>query len=244
MYFFFLVGEGNNIFECLLFIIAYAFIFGCTGSLLLCSGFLQLQWVGATLHCSVQASHCSGFSCCGAQILGTWASVFAAQGLNRCSAWALIAHAMCSLPGPGTEPMSPALSDGVLSTVSPGKLRTYYCELKFCSALHIQSFHVPHSNSIKCVLDMSFIDKIIETYRSSLTFPRSQSSGIAIRGLELKFAWSQSLCPTYPMTCHLMGSRRVFINKRPWHFLWSKDTGDVHVVTCPRVMLKFSMFKA
>ena len=144
------------------------------------------EWGYSSLQCASLSFR--GFSCCGAQILGTWASVFVAQGLNRCSAWALVAHAMCSLPGPGTEPMSPALSDGVLSTVSPGKLRTYYCELKFCSALHIQSFHVPHSNSIKCVLDMSFTDKIIETYRSSLTFPRSQSSGIAIRGLEPKFA--------------------------------------------------------
>ena len=193
--------------------------------------------MGATLHCRVQASHCSGFSHCGAETLGSWASVFAAQGLNMCSAWALVAHGMCSLPGPGIEPMSPALSGGFLSTVPPGKLRTYYCEAKFCSAIHIQSFHVPHSNSIKYVLYMSFIDKIIETCRSSLTFPRSQSSGIANRGLESKFAWSQSLCPIHPMTHHLMGSRRVFINKRPWNFLRSKDIGDV----CTRVMLKFSM---
>ena len=32
--------------------------------------FLQLQHVGATLHCSVRASHCGGFSCCGAWALG------------------------------------------------------------------------------------------------------------------------------------------------------------------------------
>ena len=31
-----------------------------------------------------QASHCSGFSCCGAQALGTWASVIAAHGLCSC----------------------------------------------------------------------------------------------------------------------------------------------------------------
>ena len=39
--------------------------FGCGGSLLLWVGFLQWQWVGATLHCGAWASHCDGFSCCG-----------------------------------------------------------------------------------------------------------------------------------------------------------------------------------
>ena len=34
----------------------------------------------AALHCGVQASHCGGFSCCRAQALGTWASVFVARG--------------------------------------------------------------------------------------------------------------------------------------------------------------------
>jgi len=37
-----------------------------------------------TLSCGAQASHCGGFSCCGAQALGTWASVDAAQGLISC----------------------------------------------------------------------------------------------------------------------------------------------------------------
>ena len=40
---------------------------------------------GATLRCSVQASHCGGFSCCGAQALGMRASVVVAHRLS-CSA--------------------------------------------------------------------------------------------------------------------------------------------------------------
>ena len=60
----------------------YLFTFGCVGSLLLHAGFLQLWQVGATLHCSVRASHCSGFSCCGAQALGTRASVVVARRLQ------------------------------------------------------------------------------------------------------------------------------------------------------------------
>ena len=57
------------------------FIFGCVGSLLLRTGFLYLRRAGATLRCGSQASHCSGFSCCGAQALGTRASVVVARGL-------------------------------------------------------------------------------------------------------------------------------------------------------------------
>ena len=40
----------------------YLFIFGCTGSSLLCSGFLWLQRAGPTLHCGAQAPHCGGLS--------------------------------------------------------------------------------------------------------------------------------------------------------------------------------------
>ena len=57
------------------------FIFGCVGSLLLCAGFLWLRRAGATLRCGAQASHCGGFSCCGARALGVQASVVVARGL-------------------------------------------------------------------------------------------------------------------------------------------------------------------
>ena len=36
---------------------------------------------GATLRCGARASHCGGFSCCGARALGAWASVVVARGL-------------------------------------------------------------------------------------------------------------------------------------------------------------------
>ena len=60
------------------------FIFGCIGSLLLCTGFLWLRRAGATLRCSVRASHCSGFSCCRAWALGVWASVVVARVFSSC----------------------------------------------------------------------------------------------------------------------------------------------------------------
>ena len=43
------------------------------------------QQAGAALPFSVLASHCSGFSCCGAWALGPWASVLVARRLG-CSA--------------------------------------------------------------------------------------------------------------------------------------------------------------
>ena len=37
---------------------------------------------GATLHCGARASHCGGFSCCGAQALGARAPVVVVHGLS------------------------------------------------------------------------------------------------------------------------------------------------------------------
>ena len=59
-----------------------------------------------------RSSHCHGFSCCGTQALGMWASVVVAHG-GSCST-------ACEI-GPGIEPMSPALADRFLITGPPGK---------------------------------------------------------------------------------------------------------------------------
>ena len=49
------------------------FIFGCTGSSLLCSDFsLVFGGLGLLSSCDVQASPCGGFSCCRAQAVGAW----------------------------------------------------------------------------------------------------------------------------------------------------------------------------
>ena len=45
---------------------------------------LSLRRVGATLRRGTRASHCGGFSCCGAQALGVRAPVVAAWGLSSC----------------------------------------------------------------------------------------------------------------------------------------------------------------
>ena len=74
-----------------LFIIIFLAVFGlrcCVWAFSSCS-----EW-GTTLCCGAQASHCSGFSCCGARALGVWAlgaraSVVATHGLSSCGSQAL-----------------------------------------------------------------------------------------------------------------------------------------------------------
>ena len=95
--------------------------------------FLYLRRAGATLRCCAWASHCGGFSCCRARALGTQASVVAACRLgscgsralecrlSSCGSWALLLRGMWDLPGPGIEPVSPALAGGFSTTVPPGK---------------------------------------------------------------------------------------------------------------------------
>ena len=60
-------GEKKPYFVFVFYKFIYLFMFGCVGSSLLCVGFLSLRRAGATLRCGARASHCGGFSCCGAR---------------------------------------------------------------------------------------------------------------------------------------------------------------------------------
>ena len=76
---------------------------------------------------------CAGFSL--RWLLLLWSAVFSscAHGLSSCGSWALerrlsscgaraqLLRGMWDLPGPGLEPVSPALAGGFLTTVPPGK---------------------------------------------------------------------------------------------------------------------------
>ena len=95
--------------------------------------FLQLRQAGTTLHCGAQYSHCGGFSCCGAWAQGAWASEVVAhrlsscgsqaveRRLSSCGAQAQLLHGTWDFPGPGLEPVSPALAGGFLTTAPLGK---------------------------------------------------------------------------------------------------------------------------
>ena len=79
--------------------------------------YLWLLWVFAASHglfpvepskgysCHVRASHCGGFSRCGARVLGSQASVVAALGLSRCGTGTLVASRCCGIfPDRGSNP--------------------------------------------------------------------------------------------------------------------------------------------
>ena len=90
---------------------------------------------------SVQASYCGGFSHCGPRALDGRASVLRAHGLRRpgsrglerrfssCGVQALLSDGMWGLPGPGIQPVFPALQCGFLT---PGPLgKSYISNLDF-----------------------------------------------------------------------------------------------------------------
>ena len=101
----------------------------CSGWWLLCS-------------CSMQASHCNGFSCCGAWVLGC-------SGFSSCSSWILDlrpsscgAHAqllcgMWDLPGSGIKPVFPALPGGFFATEPSGKPSQF----SFVDAKRVSDFY-------------------------------------------------------------------------------------------------------
>ena len=83
------------------------------------------EW-GSPLSFGAEASHCSGFSCFGAQAPGAWASAVATQGSWSTSSVNVV-HRLSSVCGmwnllrPGIELVSPAPVDKFLSMVPPGK---------------------------------------------------------------------------------------------------------------------------
>ena len=78
-------------------------------SSLWCAGF-SLLWL---LSLQSNGSRCLGFSNC-----GSWALE---RRLSSCGTRAQLLHSMWDLPGPGFEPLSPALAGGFLTTEPPGK---------------------------------------------------------------------------------------------------------------------------
>ena len=92
-----------------------------------------MRLAGATLRCGARVAYCIGFSCCGARPLGARASVVVACGLGSCGIRAKLLGGMWDLPGPGIEPVSPALAGGFLTTAPPGKSKAFFfCINSFC----------------------------------------------------------------------------------------------------------------
>ena len=152
-----------SFFQILYFFKIYLFIFGCIGSSLLCTGFLQLWRVEATLHCGAQASHCGGFSHGRARAPGARASVVVAcrlstcgsrapeRRLSSCGARAQLLRGPWDPPGPGLEPVSPALAGGLSTAAPPGKPLYFFFKPLFFSGNQLFGNHVIGSS--RCLWD-------------------------------------------------------------------------------------------
>ena len=78
-------------------------------SSLWCAGF-SLRWL---LLLQSMGSRCVGFSSCGSRALE--------HRLSSCGTWAWLLRGLWDLPGPGLEPVSPALAGKLSTSAPPGK---------------------------------------------------------------------------------------------------------------------------
>ena len=79
---------------------------------------------GLRSSCSVRASPCCGFSCHGARALEH-------LGFSSCGSWAQFLWRMWDLPGPGIEPMSPALAGGFFTVEALALTSLTYLSIPF-----------------------------------------------------------------------------------------------------------------
>ena len=114
------------------------FTFDCAGSSLLGGLFSSFREQGLLSSCGAWASHCGGFSCCGAQTLGSRASAVVAHGISCFTAREI---------GPGIEPVSPTLADRFLITGPPGTPLSFYVNISTPCAVHLNW----HLQSLNCV---------------------------------------------------------------------------------------------
>ena len=87
---------------------------------------------------------CTGFSLWWLLLLRSTGSRHA--GFSSCGAWAQLLRGMCDLPGPGLEPVSPALAGRFSTTVPPGKplYKTFY--------RHMFSFSWVNTSDFSCYI--------------------------------------------------------------------------------------------
>ena len=108
-------------------------IFGCTASLLLHRGFSSCGKQRLLSSCGARASHCSGFSCCGAQALGHKGSALVVYRLscswNVASSWTR------------DRTLSSAVSGRFFTTEPPGKLQRIILTLYVGDSISLLSVH-------------------------------------------------------------------------------------------------------
>ena len=93
--------------------------FGSTQPLLLCVGFLDLQWMVPTLRCSAWASHCSDFSCCREQARGP-------AGFSSCGTWAQLLLQHVEFSPTRNQTHVPCVGSQILYHWTTREVRTSY----------------------------------------------------------------------------------------------------------------------
>ena len=126
------------------FFVFFKFIFLFINLFYLFIYLFRLRWVFvAALRLSLVAAsggysslHCTGFSLRWLLLLRS--TGFRRAGFSSCASWALecrlsscgarasLLRGMWDLPGPGLEPVSPALAGGFLTTVPPGEVPVFF----------------------------------------------------------------------------------------------------------------------
>ena len=102
------------------------------------------KW-GLLSSCGVQASHCSGFSCCKVQALGSWAQLILS---------------MWDLPGPGIKPMSTALSGGFSATGPRGKSKRLITLMEQLKKIFLKSV-----DTIRAILGLFYFKPIFHNFK-------------------------------------------------------------------------------
>ena len=127
--------------------------FGCAGSSSLCRLFSSCREQSLLSSCGVWAFHCNDISLLLAEdkLQSSQASVVVARGLSSCGSrcpehWLnscdILAQLLCGmwdLPGPGIEPMSPALAGRFFTTEALGTrgAQEYFSNINFKTILLI-----------------------------------------------------------------------------------------------------------
>ena len=131
-----------------------------------CAGF-SLKWL---LLLQSTGSRRTGFSSCGSRALE--------RRLSSCGARAQLLRGMWDLPGPGLEPVSPALAGGFLTTMPPGK------------SLYLYFYHTP-GNSLKAgelLVDCVNSYACLVFFRVGPMDLRKSQTFLGIYGFSMKFS--------------------------------------------------------
>ena len=138
-----------NLFILFYFWLRWVFVAACGLCLVVArGGYSSLQCVGFSLQCLLllwsTGSRCMGFSSCGLRALEC--------RLSSCGAQAQLLHYMWDHPGPGLEPVSPALAGRFSTIVPPRKPK----KLIFKAGLHIYFNFNLHENQSKKTVPIPF----------------------------------------------------------------------------------------